>query len=204
MAINVDLSYENHLEIQLVKNKEEKPKSNYGFLIPLILLLPFIITLAASISPIPELEGVDVAPFGGDFNQFSAQTPNAEGQTPLEFSAQAPNAEGQTPLEEELNSNQEITPFIPENSVSVRINSCNGVNYAGANFRDEPALTPLTIRGVVREGEWVTLTGKTFWDGQINWYEATNNSVLSNSNELNAQNQTYANQIGWIAACFIE
>lgn len=185
----VALTYDNRLETRLIQDKKPDPPKDNGEAVlkvvaatGLLLLLKITGVLDINIplqvpSSIPTLAPVQ--------DPYLIQT---------ELPQQAPNSS--------LTSTYEISTSIL--GFRVQINQCNGANYDGANFRDYPALTPLTIRGVVQQGEWVTLTGKTVNADGVLWYEAINDSVLWNSNESGAQNQTYANQTGWIAACFIE
>lgn len=80
---------------------------------------------------------------------------------------------------------------------------CNGFVAEGANFRDSPSLEPSAIKGAVRAGESVLLTGSERNGDGIIWYEAINESTLAFSAEPDAQNVTDPNQRGWIAKCFI-
>ncbi|MEL6385016.1 MAG: hypothetical protein AAFQ89_21650, partial [Cyanobacteria bacterium J06626_18] len=94
---------------------------------------------------------------------------------------------------------------IPAERTRIRIPQyCNGVLAGSANFRDWPALTPSAIRGVIPVGQWVSLTGKKVPSDGLFWYEAVNEAVLTPSVEPAAQNQLQANQLGWIADCFVE
>lgn len=81
---------------------------------------------------------------------------------------------------------------------------CNGAFAGGANFQDWPSMSPAAIRGVVPAGNWVVLTGGTAYGDGVIWYEAINETPLVWSIEPTAQNQTHANQLGWIANCFVE
>lgn len=86
----------------------------------------------------------------------------------------------------------------------LQIDHCNG--YIGmANFRAYPSFAPTVVKGAVMRGEWVNLTGASAWGDGILWYEAVNRSPLMMSEDGFAMyHQPQPNQVGWIAACFVE
>lgn len=83
------------------------------------------------------------------------------------------------------------------------IATCNGLS-GNANFRSAPSLAPVTVLGVVAQGEAVALTGRTAIGDSELWYEAIAPSPLYPSTNPAALNRTQAGQTGWISACFIE
>lgn len=85
----------------------------------------------------------------------------------------------------------------------ISISQCHKFIVEGANFRSAPSLDSSVIKGIILAGQSVLLTGTTAYGDGLFWYEATNEFVLTPSIELNAQNQIDANQLGWIAACFV-
>ncbi|MDX2211855.1 MAG: hypothetical protein SFY66_01075 [Oculatellaceae cyanobacterium bins.114] len=183
VQVSAPLDYENHLELRLVKDKKPDPPKGNGATI-------VTVTVTVAITFALSLESSLIFPPPG-----SSDDPPA---TSVSFETGSGGGDKPTSVPpEEL-------PFPATPDQKLQINDCNGVYYAGANFRVEPALTPLVIRGVVPEGEWVTLTGKTDSADGIIWYQATNDSELEFSIEPGAQNRTQANQTGWIAACFLD
>ncbi|MEO1147391.1 MAG: hypothetical protein AAFY26_17550 [Cyanobacteria bacterium J06638_22] len=86
----------------------------------------------------------------------------------------------------------------------VQIHACYG-DPVPAHFRDYPSLDSASIKGAVLQGDWVTLTGRTTPIDGINWYEARNHSPLEPSaGGFPINYQSDANQLGWIADCFVE
>lgn len=85
---------------------------------------------------------------------------------------------------------------------SFLITTCDGL-ADGANFRTAPNLDPNTILGVVPAGQAVLLTGRNSQSNGVVWREAVNPNELAFSVEAEAQNQTSANQMGWVADCFV-
>ena len=87
-------------------------------------------------------------------------------------------------------------------SRSLKISSCNG-SPAHANFREYSTFSPRSILGVVEIGESINLTGRTTRANGERWYEAINLASLHPTPDAGAQNRLFANQVGWIAACFV-
>lgn len=87
-------------------------------------------------------------------------------------------------------------------SQSLQISGCNGFP-AHANFREYPSFSPRSILGVVEIGESINLTGRTTRANGERWYEAINPASLHPTPDAGAQNRLFANQVGWIAACFV-
>lgn len=179
------LNNKNHIEVRLIEDKEPPPpKSNGGIVITITVTATLALTFTLTFKP--EIIFPD------------RREPPPEIPWPIPLNVESP-----LPPEEH--------PFIvgehllaPKPGLAVRINQCNGSDYAGANFRGFLSLTPLSIRGVVPQGDWVVLTGITARTHDIFWYEAINQSALSRSNEPYAKEQKMdSNQKGWIAACFV-
>lgn len=83
----------------------------------------------------------------------------------------------------------------------ITIGSCNSV-FGNANFRESPRMNSGAILGEVMAGNSVKLTGRIAEGDGITWYEAIAPELLP-SRQIGAINQTQANQIGWIASCFV-
>ena len=95
-------------------------------------------------------------------------------------------------------------PIVPASTLqSLRISGCNG-SPAHANFRAHPSFSPGSILGVVAIDESVNLTGRTTQASGELWYEVVNFAQLHPTPEVGAQNLTAANQVGWIAGCFVQ
>ncbi|MBE9101161.1 hypothetical protein [Vacuolonema iberomarrocanum] len=199
----VNLDYENHLEVQLVKNKpKEKPPSDNG--------LRFIATTVISVPIALELIGtIDVFP---DNLTITPQIPQPEvvlppPPTPMPAPEIVDHPIPDNPVVEPLNppvigvSNTNPGVLI---AGSMQIDQCNG-HFLAANFRAYPAYTPTAIRGAVLRGEWVYLTGETADSDGILWYEAINYDPLALSEDgYEIYYRSQANQVGWIARCFVE
>ena len=107
----------------------------------------------------------------------------------------------------EITGQINLIPGNPGESIprgDVQINSCHG-NLESANFRDYPAYESNAIKGAVPQGEWVALTGERTSSDGIRWYAAKNHSPLQLSEDGYPMNyRPEANQLGWIADCFVE
>lgn len=180
------LTYDNHVEVRLIENKKPEPeKSDVGVVITVGVTVTLAITLTLSFAA--ELPGKppSINPYWEEPEQSEEDKKNS-------------GEEMVTPI-------PKSTPFALVPGQRVRIDQCNGVEeYDGANFRDYPALTPVTIRGVVPEGDWVTIMSEKIDANGISWYQVVNLSRLSESDQPNVQHDLEANQMGWIAACFVE
>ena len=178
------LNYDNHLEIHLVKNPPPPPEDK---------AFRTFVTISVSVTITITLELAGVI----DIRDFLILDPIDPSQI--------------VHPENDSSSNPEIpvvvtVPPNPEGTDSnhrVQIDQCHGVPSEGAYFRAYPAMAPDAIKGAVRRGEWVVLTGvKEYGDG-ITWYEVINESPLDHSPAAYAY-EPAPNQYGWIASCFVE
>lgn len=201
----VNLEYDNHLEVQLVKNKpKEKPPVIDPFLI-------LIILFAASIL-IPVLGPIDVFNNNGtglpqvppteDSFPPSATPNSSSGDSSSQIPATSPDSLS------DITNNRSVEVSDPDPRVittgSIQINTCNE-HPAAANFRAYPNYSPNVIKGVVEWREWVYLTGITAYGDGIRWYQAMNYLPLRRSEDVyEIYDRSQRNQIGWIAACFVE
>ncbi|MBD2461848.1 hypothetical protein H6G89_12395 [Oscillatoria sp. FACHB-1407] len=195
------LDSKGHLEVRWVPEKPPSPPSpDNGFgknvAIALVTIVLFIAVQRAFEASSSTVEDPSLAPNPEDVSQDER----------LEVVEQSVAVWGLPTNEEPNNSLQPLEEKTsrPIPRSQTQINDCNGMNYDGANFRDEPALTPLTIRGIAPQGAWVTLTGETTQIDGVTWYQVINHAELLPSPEPGAQNRTRANQVGWIADCFLD
>ncbi|MFQ3618834.1 MAG: hypothetical protein SNJ57_17100 [Cyanobacteriota bacterium] len=179
------LNYENHMEVRLVKDKEPPPPSKDA---GKAIITITSISIAANLAFKVLLPDVNISPAIA----FDYTLPPAE-EIPVERYDNLPPHQAPT--------------FLPESSVVGRslfqIVECHTVYPAAANFRAYPGLASHGIRGIVPHGEWVMLTGLRRYADGILWHQVVNQSRLWQSFEPGAFNQLEANQLGWVAGCFI-
>ncbi|GAB4459599.1 MAG: hypothetical protein OHK0037_05310 [Elainellaceae cyanobacterium] len=185
------LNYDNHMEVRLVKDKEPPPPSNdAGQTLITITTVSITVSLALKVL----LPDININPAIA----FPNTTP-----PPEEFSTGWPDS---PPISG--GGGQTAPDVLPEYSYRnggefVQIVDCNTVYPAAANFRAYPGLASHGIRGVVPHGELVLLTGLVSYADGIVWHQVVNQSPLWQSFEPGAFNQIDANQLGWVAGCFM-
>jgi hypothetical protein len=92
----------------------------------------------------------------------------------------------------------------PSSNGDIQIYACNG-SPGPAHFRAYPALEGSAIKGAVAQGDWVSLTGNTTFSDSVLWHEARNRSPLEPAaGGFPGNYQSDANQLGWIADCFVK
>ena len=189
------LNYGNHLEVALKENKKPSPPDNTGKIIATItigLTLTFILEVSGLIEIVLASETV--------LPPISAP-PNPPDSHPIPPPEIPPGNPG---IPTNIGGSNEEEPYVMESGIrDVQIHDCNGY-YLAANFRAYADYEPAAIKGAVRQGEWVRLTGATLFEDGILWHEAINYSplVLSEDGYI-MYHQSQENQVGWIAGCFV-
>jgi len=200
------LDYDNHVEVRLLKDKPAPPpKSDNGAtFFAVAISLPITFTLFGEL-----IGGID------NFNLFPPEEPPAETYVAPDDDIPRGGISGPTPPLPAYPPQQPLPPlsltpgtyahYVDSfRNVQIQIEECNGHYPPGANFRSQPELSPGVILGAVMTGEWVKLTGRRIEGDGIVWYEARNESRLEISLENPGSRRLWADQIGWIAACFVE
>jgi len=197
----VNLDYDNHLEVHLRQNKKDPPPSDNGFrfIATTVISVPIALELIGAIDVFPGNVEIVLPPPSVEIPQSPQRLPNLP-----DTGVRSPQP---TPFATTNNSpNPEISTVGGGGSWTgdVQISYCNGY-FASANFRDYADYDPIAISGKVPPGDWVTLTGRTYFEDGILWYEAINYSPLEPSEDgYDYYYQPQANQVGWIASCFVE
>ncbi|RZM79186.1 hypothetical protein [Leptolyngbya iicbica] len=194
-----------HLKTRLEKDAPSKPKPDLTFITVRTTIISISIALTISIP-------ITIKLFESLLENLVI---NLGEQSSDEIPDPLPEATPDTPPKVTLDSSPKVTldplPEVPpesserfsQNRVCIP-NSCNGKYAGSANFREAPSLSTLVIKGVIPVGECVFLTGNTAHGDNVIWHEAINETFLRRSLETAAKNQLSANQLGWIADCFIE
>lgn len=201
----VNLDYDNHLEVHLRPNKKDPPPSDNGLRFAATLTLTFTLTFAlemtGTLNLFPESEAMP--PPGSQ--RVSAPEPRPTPGPPEDVPPQPapfyppPSIAPQPDVEDASGGGGEI-PWVRD----VQINYCSGY-FAAANFRAYADYDPFAISGKVLPGDWVALTGRTYFEDGILWYQAINYAPLERSEDgYDSYYQPQANQYGWIASCFVE
>lgn len=186
------LNYDNHMEVRLVKDKASPPPSNdAGTTFVTITTISITVSLALKVL----LPDININPAIA----FPNTTPSPE-ELSTDWPGTSPTSGG---------GGQTAPDVLPEyssyryRSEFVQIVDCHTVYPAAANFRAYPGLANHGIQGVVPHGEWVLLTGLVSYADGIVWHQVVNQSRLWQSFEPGAFNQIDANQLGWVAGCFM-
>ncbi|GAB4156049.1 MAG: hypothetical protein Fur0046_35950 [Cyanobacteria bacterium J069] len=181
------LNYENHMEVRLVKDKEPPPPPNdAGKTIVTVTTISISTYLTLKVL-LPEIT-IDPA----------IAFPQTIPPTPVET------------FDPEWSDDLPMPPVGGQSSGSVvaaqgwfQIVECNTIYPAAANFRAYPGLASHGIRGVVPHNQWVMLTGAVRYADGIVWHQVVNQSRLWRSFKPGSSNQLEANQLGWVAGCFM-
>jgi hypothetical protein len=184
------LNYDNHMEVRLVKDKEPPPPSNDAGK-TFITITTISITVCLTLKVL--LPDININPaIASNTTPPPEELPTSWPDAPPPFDIGVPTDPGVFPDSSYRNGGE-----------FVQIVDCNTVYPAAANFRAYPGLASHGIRGVVPHGEFVLLTGLVSYADGIVWHQVVNQSRLWLSFERGAFNQTDANQLGWVAGCFM-
>lgn len=180
------LPEDTYLEMRLVRKEvSEPPASNdaIGIVITLLLVIPVALAFARLVErPMPQPQ-----PLSGLNVRIGSQT----------FSPNFAMPQQQTAIAPQGSSNR---PGVSSNAQTAIVHMPGNI---GCIFQAAPVISPAATRGVVYNGQAVTLTGvSTKADGLL-WNRVINEVNLVPSRHPAAQNQLQAKQTGWIAAaCF--
>lgn len=183
------LPEDTYLEMRLVRKEvSEPPAANdaIGIMVTLLLAIPVALSFARLVEqPLPQPE-----PLPGLSVRVGPQTFRSNLTTPQQSTAIAPQGNF-------INSNR------PEASPNSQMAVVQSPGHTGCIFQAAPVLSPAATRGVVLNGQAVTLTGVSMQADGVLWNRAINEVKLVPSRHPAAQNQLQAKQPGWIAAvCF--
>jgi hypothetical protein len=193
-----------HLEVYMKPNKEPEKGPSPTTIILNSLIISIPISVAFSLTLFEEFFGIE-----NNFNLYPdqseefQQSPNPPPHIPDEYPDDPP-VEGYGTSAIPSSDISYGLPFAPYR-VSI-VASCNGLNVMGAEFRIEPSMADSAIQGVVLPEQWVSLTGITAYDKDVDviWFQAINQSELAPSANPKANNQLFELQQGWIHECFVK